>query len=133
MFSYSAKEKLKSRKLLDELFASGKAFSIFPVKVIYKEVGDEFINFPVNAGVGASSHRFKKAVDRNRIKRLLRESYRLYKQPLLDFAIEHNKKIIIFLLFIDKAVPDQQTLHTKMPLIMDKLIKSLSENSTPNT
>ncbi len=132
MFSYSAKEKLKSRKLLDELFASGKSFSVFPVKVIYKEVADT-IDFPVKVGVGVSSRHFKKAVDRNRIKRLLRESYRLHKQPVLDFTVKHNKKIIVFLLCIDRVLPDQAILHTKMPLIIDKLIKLLSENSTSNT
>jgi len=131
-FSYSVKEKLKSRKLLDELFASGKSFSVFPVKVIYKEI-EEAIDFPVKAGVGASIRHFKKAVDRNRIKRLLRESYRINKQPLLDFAVEQDKRIIVFFLCIDRSLPLQATLHSKMPVIIDKLIKVLSENPTSNS
>lgn len=131
-FSYSVKEKLKSRKLLDELFASGKSFSVFPVKVIYKEI-EGVIDFPVKAGVGASIRHFKKAVDRNRIKRLLRESYRINKQPLIDFAVEHDKRIIVFLLCIDRSLPLQETLHSKMPVIIDKLIKVLSENHTSNS
>jgi ribonuclease P protein component len=131
-FSYSVKEKLKSRKLLDELFASGKSFSVFPVKIFYKEI-EEAIDFPVKVGVGSSIRHFKKAVDRNRIKRLLRESYRLHKQPLIDFAVEHDKMIVVFLLCIDRSVPLQETLHSKMPVIIDKLIKVLSENHTSNS
>lgn len=131
-FSYSVKEKLKSRKLLDELFASGKSFSVFPIRVIYKEI-EEMIDFPVKAGVGASIRHYKKAVDRNRIKRIMRESYRLNKQPLIDFAVAQNKRIVVFFLCIDRSLPLQQTLHSKMPVIIDKLIKVLSESYTPNS
>jgi len=131
-FSYSAKEKLKSRKLMEELFSGGKSFSVFPVKLFYKEV-KEPIDFPVKAGVGASSKRFKKAVERNRIKRLLRESYRLNKLPLIEFATREKKQVAVFFLFIDKVLPDYTILQEKMPLLIDKLIKQLNENTAANT
>ena len=131
-FSYHSKEKLKSRKLMDQLFTVGKSVSVFPVKAIYNEV-DILIDYPVKIGVGVSSRNFKKAVDRNRIKRLLREAYRLNKQPLLDFSTVNNKKIIVFFLFVDKTLPDFETLQNKIPLVIDKLIKQLNENSATNT
>ena len=131
-FSYSAKEKLKSRKLLDELFASGKSFSIFPVKVFYKEVKAP-IDFPVKVGVGVSSKKFKKAVDRNRIKRLLRECYRLHKFPLSEYAKKENRQFSVFFLYLDKTLPTQSGLLEKMPLLIDKLIKQWNENTATNT
>jgi len=132
LFSYQSKEKLKSRRLLDQLFTNGKSVSVFPVKAFYNEV-DIALNFPVKVGVGVSSRNFKKAVDRNRIKRLLREAYRLNKQPLIDFANTNNKKIIVFILFVDKTLPDAETLQNKIPLVIDKLIKQLNENSVAST
>lgn len=132
LFSYSAKEKLKSRKLMDELFAGGSSFSLFPIKVIYKEIPQP-LDFPVKAGVGASSKRFKNATDRNRIKRLLRENYRLNKLPLIEFATNHNKGLAVFFLFIDKTLPDHDLLQSKMPLVIDKLINRLNETVSANT
>ncbi|MBC7588987.1 MAG: ribonuclease P protein component, partial [Chitinophagaceae bacterium] len=89
----------------------------------YMEV-EEKLDFPLKVGVGASSRTFKKAVHRNRIKRLLREAYRLNKQPLHDFAQQQNKQLAVFMLFIDKALPTNE-LQTKMPLVIDKLIKAV--------
>jgi len=132
LFSYQSKEKLKSRKLMDQLFTVGRSVSVFPLKGFYNEV-DIDLDFPVKLGVGVSSRNFKKAVDRNRIKRLLREAYRLNKQPLIEFASSNNKKIIVFILFVDKALPEQETLQKKMPLLIDKLIKQLNEITIANT
>ncbi|MCU0334472.1 MAG: ribonuclease P protein component, partial [Chitinophagaceae bacterium] len=80
-------EKLKSRKLIDQLFAQGRSFTAFPVKVVYlaapaPPTPDHQHLTPVQVGVTASTRHFKHATDRNRIKRLLREAYRLQKHEL---------------------------------------------------
>ena len=131
-FSYNAKEKLKSRKQLDALFTKGKSFLVFPVKIFFAEVNNES-DAPMKVGVGVSSKHFKKAVDRNRIKRLLREAYRLNKIPLTEFIQINNKKIAVFFLFIDKTIPAFSLLQNKMPTVIAKLIKSLNENNIANT
>ena len=79
-FRFPKAERLKSRKQIDLLFAGGKAFSVFPVRTIYRFHTAE--KGSLKAGFTASKKHFKKAVDRNRIKRLLREAYRLQKQEL---------------------------------------------------
>lgn len=131
-FSFGKKEKLKSRKHLNELFAAGKSFSVFPVKIFYAEVKTG-IDFPVKAGVGVTKRNFKKAVDRNKVKRLLREAYRVNKQPLLDFVNDKKKNISVFFLLIDRTIPELQLLNNKMPLIIDKLKSKLSESIDANT
>jgi ribonuclease P protein component len=119
LFSYQAKEKLKSRKLMDQLFAVGKSVSVFPVKAMFNET-DAALDFPVKAGVGVSSRNFKKAVDRNRIKRLMRESYRTQKQ-LLHFTETAPKQKLLFFLYIGKELPDAALIQTKMAAALQKI------------
>jgi ribonuclease P protein component len=131
IFTYNKKEKLKSRKLLQQLFTEGKSFTVFPIKVIYLEVKAP-LDFPVKVAVGASGRNFKKAVQRNRIKRLLRECYRTEKIPLHSLLEQQNKELIVFLLYIDKVLPEYAVIKTKMPLIIQKLIKALNEKNSSN-
>ena len=132
IFTYSKEEKLKSRKLLEQLFKNGKNFNLFPVKVFYMH-GDERSDFPVKAGVGAGARNFKKAVDRNRIKRLLREAYRTEKNILHEYLEQQNMQVIFFLLYVDKVMPGYAEIKNKMPLILARLIKELNENIPANT
>jgi len=125
-FTYNKKEKLKSRKQLEALFSKGNTFLQFPVKVFYMLPQTSQDNI-VKAGVGASSRQFKKAVQRNRIKRLLREAYRLNKQPLHQFLQVHNRQLVVFLLYIDKQMPQKNSLAAKMPVVLERLMNELSK------
>jgi ribonuclease P protein component len=131
-FSYSRKEKLKSRKLLEQVFSKGRSFTVFPIKIFYLQP-DATLDFPVKVGVGVSAKNFKKAVERNRIKRLLREAYRTEKLLLHKYLKEHNRQAIVFLLYADKTLPDFATLKIKMPLIFEQLIKRLNEAGAANS
>jgi len=131
-FSYGKKEKLKSHKLMRELFSKGKKFTVYPVKVFYMEPA-VLMDHPVKAGVGTSARHFKKAVDRNRIKRLLRETYRIEKFSLHEYLKSSGKQMVIFFLYVDKSMPEYMNLKTKMHLALNKLIKQLNETSAENT
>ena len=93
----------------------------------------EPMDFPVKAGVGTSSRNFKKATDRNRVKRLLREAYRAEKTALTDYASANQKQVTIFFLYIDKVLPEYTLIQSKMPLAIGKLIKQLHEVAAANT
>jgi len=118
-FSYSHHEKLKSRKLLNGIFAKGKSFSFYPIKVIYQRV-ETPLDSLLQVGVGVSSRHFKKAVDRNRIKRLLREAYRTQKQILVFTEPAPTKKILFFL-YVGKELPDAALIQTKMAVALQKI------------
>jgi ribonuclease P protein component len=133
-FTYPRNQKLKSRKLLGNLFATGKSLNAFPLKLVYQT------NSPVNAeilmaGVGASSRNFKKAVDRNRIKRLLRESYRLQKNILQD-GLPKDRQWQLFFIYTGKELPESKLIAEKMQFLMQKLIdqfgtKTVFDSSSP--
>ena len=79
--SLSRKEKLKSRKQIEHLFSSGKAIKAYPLMAVYSKIlPSDGIHY--KAGFSVSKKRFKRAVDRNRIKRLMREAYRRKKSFL---------------------------------------------------
>lgn len=126
-YSYNKKEKLKSRKLLDQLFTKGKSVSAFPLKVFYGVLTDENAE-TVQAGVGVSARNFSKAVDRNRIKRLLREAYRLNKSVLHDALNAEQKKAAVFFLYVGKEKPEFAALNEAMPLLLQKLITAIAKS-----
>lgn len=126
--TYSKQEKLKSRKALEQLFAKGKSFSVFPIKVFYTVTDDSPL---VQAGVGVSSRIFKKAHDRNKVKRLLREVYRTQKQALYTRVTTDQKQLNVFFLYIGKELPVFADLQIAMEKTLEKLIRKISE-PTPN-
>jgi ribonuclease P protein component len=123
-FSYNKFEKLKSRKQIELLFAKGKSIASFPVKVFYLPVEHTPVH-PVQVGVGVSARNFKKAVDRNTIKRRMREAYRLHKLPLHEHLVAQQKSVVVFILWIDKQMPTTAALQDLMPTVIEKLIKQL--------
>ena len=118
-FSYSGPEKLKSRKLLNQVFAEGKSLNAFPLKITYTSQDVEGVSI-AKIGVGVSSRHFKKAVDRNRIKRLIREAYRLQKNNFLCL-IPEKKQLHVFILFVGKDLNETSMISDKMQLILEKL------------
>ncbi len=123
--TYKRSEKLKSRKAMEHLFAKGKYFTIFPIKVFYTT---QNISTPIltqqadlHAGVGVSSRIFKKAVQRNKIKRLLREVYRTEKQALQSTVQSANQPLSVFFLYIGKEMP----LFTDLQHAMKKSLERL--------
>jgi len=124
-YSYNSKEKLKSRKLLDQLFTQGRSFSVFPVKVFFMPLPEQ-ADHAIKAGVGVSARSFRKAVDRNRIKRLLRECYRLNKLSLLATVAAKQKHVAVFFLYIGKELPDYNFLSEKMQIALTKLESSIA-------
>ncbi|MBR9915148.1 MAG: ribonuclease P protein component [Algicola sp.] len=109
-FSYPKKEKLKSQKLIELLFSEGKSLSVYPLRMVYlKTEFDEDTQF--KTGVSVSKRHFKSAVDRNRIKRLLREAYRLNKTVHFNNI---SSCYALMILYIGKDGTDFDSITLKM-------------------
>lgn len=111
-------ERLKSRKTIEQLFKEGKSFAFTPYRVYYM-FNDSAVSLQFGAGV--STRNFKKAVDRNRIKRLTREAWRLQKQTLKAVSEEQNKSLSVFLIYTGKELPVYKDVYEKTGKIIEKL------------
>ena len=130
--SFGKLEKLKSRKLVEELFARGNSQNVFPIRISFKfSILAENEKALMQAGFSVSKRNFKKAVDRNRIKRLLREAYRLQKKELLQWLNEQQKQGIVFFIYADRQMPDYQGIFATMSKCLAILKKkAINENPT---
>jgi ribonuclease P protein component len=129
-FTLGKKERLKSRKLIDQLFNQGKSFSVFPYRIFYQHQ-PSLEN--IQAGFGVSSRNFKKAVDRNKIKRLTREAYRIQKKSWIDEKIKNNHFYALFFVYVGKELPDFELVSRKMNQILEKLVELIHENHSSVT
>ena len=130
-FTLGKNERLKSRKQIEQLFDKGKSFVVNPFRVYYMVNGElSMVNEkdPLLFGVGVSSKNFKKAVDRNRIKRLTKEAWRLQKNELKDKMKESGKQVTTFFIYTGKELPDFTTVQDKVAVALKKLADKTNEN-----
>ncbi len=123
-FTLGKEERLKSRKQIDELFAKGQKFSstFFRVHFLFDENAGPALQF----GTGVSTKNFKRAVDRNRIKRLTREAWRLQKNELKESLSASKKKMNIFLIYTGKTIPVYKEVFDTVTKIMNRLNKTIT-------
>jgi len=129
-YSLGRSERLKSRKQIDALFENGKKITVSPIRLIYKYIsgGSE-----IKAGFTVSSKTFPRAVDRNRIKRLSRESYRLQKKELESVVLKNEFTLHLFFIYTGREIVPFTEMAGRIKQVLDKLIRLLNENHTANT
>jgi ribonuclease P protein component len=88
------------------------------------------IDVPLQAGVTVSSRSFKKAVDRNRVKRIMREVYRLQKLPLQQLLEKEDKRLVLFFIYTGKELPVFAEVSKKMEVILKRLVDYITPVKT---
>ena len=123
-FSYSKSERLKSKKLIEATFAAGQKFKAWPLvaKSMEAELPDDV---RCQTLVSVSKRSFKRAVDRNRIKRLMREAWRLHKHTAYAAIQKHEKQHALVLIYVGKEVPTFEGMQASMKTLIAKMIKAL--------
>lgn len=122
LFSYPNKERLKSQKTIDSLFTKGKSVSKYPLRLVYVPLTADEATEKVTMGVSVSKKYFKKAVDRNYFKRVLRECYRL-NQHLLKENIDKPYAFMFF--YQTKETLSYQEIDNKTKELFQKFIETV--------
>ena len=107
-------DKLKSRKLIESLFAVRSSLQVAPFRVKFRFEPSGTGKPGLQMGVTVSKSHFKKAVDRNRVKRLVREAWRLQKAPLVEQLKKAGRSGVVFLMYTDRQIIDFPVLYTAM-------------------
>lgn len=123
-FTYNNNQKLKSRKAIESLFAEGKVINIAPLRAnwLLTDNNSNDVN-KLLCSVGVSKRYFKKAVERNRIKRLMREAWRLQKNGLEENLQGQKKLLHVFINYTGQDMPEYKTVFEKTGAIIEKLLE----------
>ena len=129
--SFGKAERLKSRKVIDALFTDRRSLVQVPLRVKYRFETLTENAVPAQAGVSVSKKAFKSAVARNRIKRQLREAYRLQKGTLVQTLEHRNLHASLFFMYTDKTAVPYAVIYTAMAACLQQLVqKALTHERT---
>ncbi|MDT3405578.1 ribonuclease P protein component [Mucilaginibacter terrae] len=125
MYTFKKEERLCNKRLLDKLFHSGSSFLCYPFRVSWLQA-PEPQQATVQVVFAVAKKRYRRAVDRNLIKRRTREAYRVHKQELLYKPLqEQNKQLILSVNYIGKEINDFAFMDKKMAKLMVQLCEQV--------
>ncbi|MCO6476128.1 MAG: ribonuclease P protein component [Phaeodactylibacter sp.] len=122
-YTFQSGERLKSRKVIGSLFKEGKSFGQYPLRVIYMPVKERRSAFPAQFTVSVPRKKFPRAVARNRIRRQMREAWRLNKHQLYRALKGQEQQYAIMVIYVAKeALP-----YAEIERAMRQLIRRLGK------
>ena len=123
-YTFRKEEKLCSQKIIGDIFLSGTSFLCYPLKVVWKY--EELItSYPAQVVFSVPKRLFKRAHDRNLLKRQLREVYRHQKQELYQSLELNDRKIAVMIVYIAKEKLEFGQIESAMAKVISKLKKKL--------
>ena len=133
--TFSQAERLKSKLVIDKLFAGGNgSFASFPLRIVYmkmekdNELKDKHKDVPVSILISVPKKRFHHAVDRNRIKRLVREAYRINKNILWDVLADKDFNLAIAFICITDTLPEYNKIDKAVVKALNKIAQKYNSN-----
>ena len=117
-FTLGKQERLKSKKLIEKLYQEGKTVKVFPLRMVYLKI-EHTSAFPAQVGVSVPKRNFKLAVQRNKLKRLMREAYRLQKFIVYN-NLEHQ--YVFMISYLGKEMFTYHKVHEKMKILLEKFV-----------
>ncbi len=125
--SFSKSERLCNKNITASLFKAGQSFLVHPCNIVWL-VTELPENTPVQVLISVSKSKFPRAVDRNRIKRLIREAVRLHKSELYRYLIASNKQVAFAIIYTSKKITTFNEIEKKMTVALTMLKDKISEN-----
>lgn len=124
-FSFPKNERLKSKKLIEQVFQDGNSLKQYPLKLIYLKAGlpDDV---SCQAAMAVPKRRIRQAVKRNRIKRLMREAYRLNKGSIFNKIVGNYA---LLFLYLGKESPDYKEVERAMKSLLVQFLNETGDES----
>lgn len=117
-------ERLDRKKVIEKMFAGGsRSFSVFPLRVVYLPV--EELDVPVSILVSVSKRRFKRAVKRNRVKRQIREAYRLNKHLLSNALSGSQTRLAVAFIYLSDELVPSSVIEERMKIALSRIAEKL--------
>lgn len=124
LFSFRKDEILRKKKLIDRLFAEGSTFYIYPFKIFWLALPLDTSN-PAQILISVGKRSFKHAVDRNRVKRQIREIYRLHKHKLYDNLLKDQQHCVLGIIYTTNMHLPTEELEVKIKAVLKRLYSEL--------
>lgn len=125
-YTYPKREKLKSKKRIEALFTEGRSVKAYPLRLVYLPSPLSVTGVDVQVGVSVTKRSFKLAVSRNRIKRLMRESYRLHKNHIATKGTTFAALII----YTGREEVAQKELHKAMIKLINRFNDAITTTAS---
>lgn len=120
--TFQKEERLGGLKIFEDLMSKGSSFFVHPFRIIWMQVPADQ-KFPARIAFAVPKRNFKSSVKRNRIKRQLREAYRIHKSELYSALELKSVKIVVMLVYTHKEQPTHAEVEGKIILSLQRLIK----------
>ena len=122
-FTFKRSERLKSRKLIEKMFEEGSSFGQYPLRLVWLEHEIQDKEVMVQFTVSVSKKKFPKAVQRNALKRKMKEAFRLNKHQLYEHWNNEKPQYAWMVIYVAKEFQDFQTVEKAMVKIIRRFIK----------
>ena len=124
--TFNKRERIVSKKLIEQLFSKGSSFSIsaFHLRIVVMETAQVADDVPVQVLVSVSKRHFKHAVDRNRVKRQIREAYRHHKQILTE-RVQQQQTLAIAFIWLADGLHESATVEKSVRILLGKAAERL--------
>jgi ribonuclease P protein component len=126
--SFKKQERLTHRLAISKLFKEGNSFYIYPLRIIWLPMEIEG-NYPLKILITTRKNELKKAVDRNRVKRLLREAYRNNKNILNNYLLSKKRGCYLAFIYTDNKIVSYQRIESIIILILKRLLKEYEKST----
>lgn len=122
-------ERLDKKKIIEKMFAGGsRSFSVFPLRVVYLPV--EELEADASILISVSKRRFKRAVKRNRVKRQIRESYRINKHELLNVLAKRKCRLAIAFIYLSDQLVESSIIEDRMRIALARITEKMAAPDT---
>lgn len=128
-YRFRKSERLSGTRSIGQLFDDGKSFFSYPFSVVWR-TGEATLKSPLRVAVSVPKKYFKKAVDRNRLKRITREAWRYNKEVLLKVLEQHNKQVVLMLIYSVREPLSGAEMYHQIEKLVAKFSLLLAESNT---